>query len=299
MKTIKACISDIIPFSLHDGPGIRTTVFLKGCPLRCGWCHNPETQSRTPMCMYTQEKCIHCGRCKAACPLGLRAEDGSWCRDNSACTACGACVSVCPVGANKINGYYLTAEEVLQKTLKDRVFYEKSGGGVTISGGEALMQEEFLYEVCRLHKEARIDVVLETCGFGRWSALERVLPYVSLFLYDWKMTEPVAHRELTGVDNELIRENLGRLNEAGAKVLLRCPIIPGCNDTEEHFQGIGQLTRTHSCIQEVEILPYHSLGNSKRKRMGLAQDGFAQPEEAQKRNWKEAIQKYSRVAVKL
>ena len=296
---LKGCISDIIPFSLHDGPGIRTTVFLKGCPLRCPWCHNPETQSRTPVNMYSQEKCIQCGRCSAACPQKMRMQDGSWLKDCSPCTGCGACVEACPTGANKINGYYLTPEEVLKTTIKDRIFYKKSGGGVTISGGEALMQEEFLVETARLHAEAGIDLVLETCGFGRWAALERLLPYVSYFYFDWKMTNPEAHKELTGVDNILIRSNLEKLNQAGAKVVLRCPIIPGCNDVEEHFIGIGQLTQELDCIQEVELLPYHSLGNSKRKKMGLELDGFVTPEAEQGQKWKAFVEQYSRVPVKV
>ena len=299
MMEVKGCISDIIPFSLHDGPGIRTTVFLKGCPLRCPWCHNPETQRKAPVNMYYQEKCVHCGRCELACPKKLRASDGSWIQDNSACDGCGACVAACPVGANKINGSYMTPEEVLKVTIKDHVFYKKSGGGVTISGGEALMQEEFLCETARLHKEAGIDLVLETCGFGRWSALEKLLPHVSLFLFDWKITDSEEHKRLTGVDNTLIRENLEKLNAAGANIILRCPIIPGCNDTEEHFCGIGELTQRLECIREVEILPYHSLGNSKRKKMGLQQDGFEPPELEKSQQWKEILQQYCWVPVKL
>lgn len=299
MSDIKGIISDIIPFSLYDGPGIRTTVFLKGCPLRCQWCHNPETQSRLPMNMYSMEKCVHCGRCENICPEGLRAADGSWTSDNSKCSACGACVSICPVKANKINGYYATPREVLEITEKDRLFYEKSGGGVTISGGEALMQPEFLYELCKLHAEAKINLCLETCGFGNWSALESILPYISQFLFDWKMTDPKAHKRLTGTDNGLILQNLERLNAAGAEIILRCPIIPGCNDREEHFRGIGQLTERFHNIKQVEILPYHSLGNYKRKKMGLRQDGFVTPEEEHSDHWKAAIERYSCVPVKL
>lgn len=296
MEETRGCISDIIPFSLNDGPGIRTTVFFKGCPLHCLWCHNPETQAVQPQNLYTPEKCIHCGAC-AVCPEKLRKKDGQWECDGTGCNGCGTCTAVCSSGANKRNGKMMTPKEVLHETVQDRIFYETSGGGVTFSGGEPLMQGRFLYETVKLHAEAGIHTILETSGFGKWSVLESILPYISTFYFDWKVTDPELHKKFTGADNRLIRQNLERLNMAGTDIVLRCPIIPGCNDTPEHFRGIGKLTHEMSCIRQVDVLPYHPIGNDKRKKLGLMPDGFVCPDETGREEWRAAIAAECCVAV--
>ena len=297
MKYVNGCISEIIPFSLNDGPGIRTTVFFKGCPLHCLWCHNPETQALHPQNLYMPEKCIHCGGCKAVCPSGLRKSDGRWQSDGSSCRGCGQCGKICLPGANTVNGRIMTPQEVLHATVQDKIFYQTSGGGVTFSGGEPLMQGEFLCETAKLHAQEGLHTILETSGFGSWHVLEQVLPYISVFYFDWKVTDPELHRKLTGADNRLIRQNLERLNDAGADIVLRCPMIPGCNDTPEHFRGIGELTRTMRKIRQVDVLPYHPIGNDKRKKMGLVPDGFVRPEDEQTAQWRAAIAAECRVPV--
>ncbi len=289
METLKGCISDIIPFSLHDGPGIRTTVFFKGCPLHCLWCHNPETQAFHPQNLYMPEKCVHCGGCETVCLKKQRNADGTWKRNASVCIGCRACEKICPTGANHVNGQFMTPDEVLRATIGDRIFYQTSGGGVTFSGGEPLSQGEFLYKTAKLHSEAGIHTILETSGFGKWEVLEAVMPYISTFYFDWKVTDPKLHHKMTGVDNLLIRSNLEHLNRAGADIVLRCPIIPGCNDTETHFRGIGRLTKELKQIRQVDVLAYHAVGNDKRKRMGLEPDGF-RADDTHKMIWKAAIE---------
>ncbi len=289
MNDLKGCISDIIPFSLHDGPGIRTTVFFKGCPLHCLWCHNPETQAFHSQNLYMPEKCIHCGGCESVCPEKQRSSGGKWITNAMLCIGCGACEKICPVDANHINGHFMSPEEVLGRTIGDLIFYQTSGGGVTFSGGEPLAQGEFLCETARLHTEAGIHTILETSGFGSQKVLEAVIPYISTFYFDWKVTNPELHKKMTGADNRLIRSNLEYLNQAGADIVLRCPIIPGCNDTKEHFEGIGRLTKELKQIRQVDVLPYHSVGNDKRKRMGLESDGLVQNDTCKAR-WKAAIE---------
>lgn len=284
---MKGMISDVISFSLNDGPGLRTTVFFKGCPLRCRWCHNPETHRMAAQCLYLEAACAHCGACAQVCPRKGRGADGSWI-DASACIGCGACAQACPNEASRINGREMTAAEVLRQTARDLPFY-RNGGGVTFSGGEPLMQIDFLEELLRVHREAGIHTALETTGYAPWESLWRIIPLVDLFLLDWKHTNPQQHRAWTGVDNALIRENLLQLDRAGAEIILRCPVIPGVNDSREHFEGIGELTHACRHIRQVDLLPYHAVGNSKREQLGLGKDGFTVPEEETVRSWHEQL----------
>ena len=283
---MRGLISDIIPFSVNDGPGIRTSVFFKGCPLRCRWCHNPEAQGDRPQAMVQQSRCVHCGAC-AVCPGGARGPHGEY--DPKRCAGCGLCASVCPAGACRISGVFMTPEEVLEKVLPDKPFFRERGG-VTLSGGEPMRQPAFARAVAKLLGENGIGVALETSGFSPWEHLAAMLPYVDRFLYDWKLTDPDAHRSWTGADNLLIRENLQRLHSEGADIVLRCPLIPGVNDTPEHFAGIARLTRELPRLLRVDLLPYHALGNDKRAQLGLPRDGFSVPGEETVRRWHAALE---------
>ena len=278
-------ISDIIPFSLNDGPGIRTDVFFKGCPLRCRWCHNPETQNPGPQAMVIRTRCIRCGAC-SACPCGARGAHGEY--DSSRCKGCGFCVSVCPVNACRLSGQRMSPEDVLSRILPDKPFFRERGG-VTLTGGEPLFQSDFCRELCSLLHRNGMDIALETCGSVPWEAFAGILPFVSLFLYDWKITDPKKHRMWTGVDNLLIRENLKRLHDSEAQIVLRCPVIPGVNDTPDHVQGIARLTAELPRIKRVDLLPYHALGNDKRAQLGLAGDGFSVPDEETVSRWQEEL----------
>ena len=279
---MRGIVTDIIPFSVNDGPGIRTSVFLKGCPLHCRWCHNPEGQRSGPQVMVQPSRCVGCGAC-AVCPSGARGVHGEL--DPALCTGCGLCVSVCPAEACRITGREMTPEEVLAQVLPDKPFF-RGRGGVTISGGEPMDQPAFTLALASLLRENGISVVLETCGHAPWEYFEAAAPFVNCFLYDWKITDPELHRRWTGADNALIRENLGKLHDRGAGIVLRCPVIPGVNDTPEHFEGIARLTRELPRILRVDLLPYHALGNDKRVRLGLPRSEFPVPDRETAERWR-------------
>jgi pyruvate formate lyase activating enzyme len=263
-------VFDIQKFSIHDGPGIRTTVFLKGCPLRCRWCHNPESNLRTPQISFTPSRCIGCGFCFQRCPQHAHAMQGDQhALDRSLCRACAACTEKCYAEAIEVIGREMTVEEVLKEVLKDRPFYETSGGGMTLSGGEPLLQAEFCAALLGRAKEERLHCCLETSGFAPYASIELLRPYTDLFLYDVKETDPERHRQFTGVPNELILANLQRLHDAGAPILVRLPLIPGTNDTPANFAGIAALARQIPHVRGFEIMPYHRLGEGKLERLGL------------------------------
>ncbi len=270
--TVTGRVFDIQRFSLHDGPGIRTTVFLKGCPLRCAWCHNPEGIDPGLALAFQPERCIGCGYCFRVCPEGAhRMEDGVHVLDRERCVLCGECVKECYSGALELVGKEVTAAEVMEEVLRDMPFYETSGGGMTLSGGEPLQQIDFTAGLLTRAKREGLHCCVDTCGFVPYERLERVLPQVDLFLFDWKESDPARHEELTGVRNEKIRQNLRRLHDDGALIRLRCPIIPGVNDREEHFAGIAELAHSLPELECVELLPYHPLGEGKMDRFGLEQ----------------------------
>lgn len=297
----KGLVFDIQHFAIHDGPGIRTTVFLKGCPLRCLWCHNPEGQASTPQIFFSAEKCIGCRACEPACPHGLhRFIEGSHSYDRAGCTACGRCTSECYSGALVICGQWLAVDQVIDAVLADRDFYQNSGGGMTLSGGEPMQQFAFTRGLLRAARQAGLHTCLETAGCGSPAHYREIAPQVDLFLYDIKETDPVRHRQYTGISNRRILKNLFLLDQAGAALVLRCPLIPGLNDRQEHFAALADLANRLRRVVEVQVLPYHPLGTSKSQRLGQASPlgEIPRPAEEQVRAWVEAIQSLTAVPVR-
>ena len=263
-------IFDIKRFAVHDGPGIRTTVFLKGCPLRCEWCHNPESINRRPELVLFQERCIGCGACLTACPNGAHgtSEGGERTYDRDACELCGACVETCYAEALVMYGRQVTVEDVMVEVRKDTVFYENSGGGLTLSGGEPLFQLEFTTALLRQSKEESFHTALDTCGQVSWSAFEDALPFVDLVLYDLKHLDSEQHRRHTGVTNTRILDNLRRISDQHIPIEIRMPIIPTINDSQPVIQATGDFLASLDSIVGVRLLPYHRLGIAKYLRLG-------------------------------
>lgn len=265
-------IFDIQRFCVSDGPGIRTTVFLKGCPLRCIWCHNPESQSYKTELAFYAEKCARCGACASVCPAGCHRFGERHFVAHDKCIGCGACASVCNYSALELIGREADVETVLKEVLRDRTFYAHSGGGMTLSGGEPLAQPQFSLELLRTAKKEGLHCCVETSGFGDGAVLEEVLEEMvklaDLFLFDIKETDPERHRIFTGQGNETILQNLWRIDRAGGKTVLRCPIIPGCNDRPAHYDGVADLANRLSYVTGVDLMPYHPLGISKAESLG-------------------------------
>ena len=295
---MQGIVSDILSFSLNDGPGIRTTVFLKGCPLRCAWCHNPETAEKRPQVLYAAHLCVGCGGCASVCPVHARKKDGSWVTDGTACVGCGECARVCPAKACRLVGQTLSAEEAARRVLKDKPFFREKGG-VTFSGGEPLMQADFVRECAGLLKAAGIHTAAETSLCASPDVLRPMADVIDLWLCDWKLTDPDAHLRYTGADNRRVRENLLLLSGLGARIILRCPIIPGTNDTKAHFVGIAALAGELKTVGQVDLLPYHSIGNDKRKKLGVSPDGFRVPDEDEKGRWLKALREICPVPVNI
>jgi len=263
-------IFEIQRFSIHDGPGIRTTVFLKGCPLKCQWCHNPEGLSAKPHLSFLPDKCIGCGYCLKACHRNAhQVVGGRHVLDREVCEVCGACAKECYAGALELVGRDVAVDDVLNEVMRDKPFYSTSGGGMTLSGGEPLMQMEFTEALLKGAKAEGVHCCVETSGFAAFSCLERILPLVDLFLYDVKDTDKARHVEFTGVPNDVILRNIKKLHGGGARVRLRLPLIPGCNDRDDHFRGVADLVKTMPNLEGIQIMPYHALGRSKLARMGF------------------------------
>ena len=268
--SIVGCVFNIERFAIRDGPGIRTTVFLKGCPLRCLWCANPESMSAAPQLFYLENLCTRCYRCVEACPnkATTKAPDGAIKIDRSLCKTCGKCVEACPNKAREISGKSMTVEGVLEEVRKDALFYQNSGGGVTFSGGEPTHQPEFLWHLLKGSQESGIHTALDTSGFVKPEILKRVLEHTNLVLYDIKHMDSAKHKELTGVDNRLILENARMIATMGKPMIIRVPLIPGRNDSKENIKALAEFMLSLG-LKRVDLLPYHSLGKIKYQRLGM------------------------------
>jgi len=302
----RGLVFEIQHFAIHDGPGIRTTVFLKGCPLRCLWCHNPEGQAPGPEILFSPEKCIACRYCEHACPQNAHrfspAGEAGALRHTylrSACTSCGKCTLECYSGALELAGREASTDEALAEVLKDRPFYASSGGGLTLSGGEPMQQFAFTRALLREAQTAGLHTVIETSGASTTARYLEVLPYIDLFYFDIKETDPERHRAFTGMDNKQILANLQAIDDAGAAVVLRCPVIPGLNDRPAHFAAVARLAEHLHGAQAVHILPYHALGTHKNQRLGKPQalDPPERPSSAQVDGWVQSVQQATRVPV--
>lgn len=270
----KGLIFDIQSYAIHDGPGVRTLVFMKGCPLKCWWCHNPEGGSSDPEIMYTEFKCVSdCLNCIGICSENALVYDDKLIDvDRTKCNLCGDCTEACPTGAIRYIGKWVDSDEILKEIEKYTQLYDNSGGGVTFSGGEPLFQPQFLRESLILCKKHRIKTALETTGYSSREVLESMLPYTDLFLYDIKLSDSDNHRHYTGVPNELIKSNLKFLveNGYGSKIVLRFPIIPGITGTRENVRGWVEFLSNlkNMSIRSINLLPFHDVGE-KFKRLGL------------------------------
>ncbi len=267
----RGLISTVQKYSTKDGPGIRDTVFFKGCPLGCLWCSNPELIRPVPDLLYSREKCERCGTCLSVCPkqaLSFDEEGYVWV-DHLKCDGCGECVDACPNSALEIAGKFVTVDEVTQEVLKDRVFYQTSNGGVTFSGGEPLWQAGFVAQVARNLKKESIHTALDTAGYVGWCRFEEVLPYIDLVLYDIKAADHNLHRQLTGQENDVIVMNAQLLAQHGMPMHVRLVLIPGLNDSDEEIRGRMQIVSELSTVQQVDLLPYHRYGIGKYARLGL------------------------------
>lgn len=270
-------IYDIQGFSVQDGPGIRTTVFLKGCPLHCPWCHSPESQRFEIQLSWQSRKCIGldlCGLCLPVCPRGALGPDPAGADprliqvDWEKCDDCGLCAEACPAGALSMWGKEYTVTEVVERVLRDRPFFDKSGGGVTISGGEPFSQAEFTMALLMALKAEGVHTAVDTTGCVPWSVIEDALPYVDLFLYDLKSMDTASHKSATGVGNELILENARRIATAGGRMQVRVPVIPRYNDSDESIHKLGRFVQgLGNAVTGVQLLPYHAMGVPKWERI--------------------------------
>jgi pyruvate formate lyase activating enzyme len=268
-KEAKGIIFNIQRYSIHDGPGIRTTVFLKGCPLKCFWCQNPESQEKKPEVLWNKSVCSLCGRCIDICPTGAnRLSEKGLILDRERCLGCGKCVEACSSQGRTLVGTEMTVDEVMDEVLRDKAFYDNSEGGVTLSGGDPIMQPEFSLRLLQRCKEQGLHTAIETCGFTSWQTLEGLLNHTDLILYDIKCLDPIKHQNATGKHNRLILENAKKIAKS-KKMKVRVPLVPGFNDSVEDIQAILDFVKGKLKLgsAEIELLPYNKLGEGKYDRL--------------------------------
>ena len=264
----KRCVLSITRMTVHNGPGIRTLVLFKGCPLRCLWCSTPESQKPEPEIALYPDRCIQCEQCVYSCPQkAINLVDGMVRIDRSKCNACGKCVQDCYSEAIQILGQMMSVEELVEEAKKDSIIYRHSHGGVTLSGGEPLLDPDFVSQLIKALKEEGINVGVDTCGYVPWKNIQDTLANIDFFLWDIKHMDPEKHKELTGVSNELILDNLKAVSGSGTPLYIRVPVIPGYNDSEENIRALCDFVRGLTSVQEVDLLPLHHLGESRYKSL--------------------------------
>lgn len=299
LRSVEGIVFNLQHYCIHDGPGIRTNVFVQGCPLRCIWCANPESQNAHPQLMYLADKCTGCGSCMAVCPqkaIRRQAEHPEkMITDRTLCTACGECTQVCRPEGRSISGKVMTAGEAFDKVAADKLFYGKDGG-LTVTGGEALAHPEFTGALVQLCKAAGISTAVETCGAVAWPVMQPVLQNTDIVLYDIKQMDSALHKQYTGLGNELILENLEHIsNETDCTIIVRCPVIPPCNDSPENFHALGRfLAEKKIRVSEINLLPYHNLGEGKRTQLEPGDEGFTSrtPSEAELEVLRQILRSY-------
>ncbi|MEE0944437.1 MAG: glycyl-radical enzyme activating protein [Clostridia bacterium] len=274
--SVSAVITNIARGALHDGPGVRTVVYFKGCGLRCKWCHNPETLSAQKQILYAPSKCIHCGKCIEVCPEHHKIQGNDMLFLREGCTACGKCAKFCPSLALSLCGEEKTVSELFEEIKKDSHYYSSSGGGVTFSGGECLLHSQFVKEIAKMCKDNNIHTAVESAFFVQWKNVEEVLPFIDLFFADLKIPNPEKHRKYTGQDNKLIIDNITKLSNKHKNIILRIPVIPGVNDSDDDIAAFAEIIKTlGKGIKGIELLKYNNLAESKYKISGNEYTKFA------------------------
>lgn len=294
-KAKRGLIFDIQRFCLHDGPGIRTVIFFKGCPLRCKWCQNPEGLVPETEIGFSKDKCTECHECEKVCFPGAIHFDSSKRIDHYICDRCGKCAEVCYAGALQLIGKYYSPEELLKESITDIAFFNSSGGGITLSGGEPTYQIEFLANFLPLAKQEGLHIAVETCGYIPYEKLKSIIPLVDLILYDIKTINPVLHKKLTGQYNEIILKNFDQLLGGGVEILVRIPLIPSLTATEKNLEDIANFLKDRN-IQRVNLLPYHKMGEVKLKKI----DSILRPLRLKPlNNWDKLAQKFKFLGIKV
>lgn len=292
-KMNSAIIFNVQKFSVHDGPGIRTTVFLKGCPLKCLWCHNPESQEIEKQMLFDRDKCVLCGTCIKICPQkAITIENNKLTTDFDKCNYCRQCEVYCIKGTRQVAGKEYTIDEILKEVIKDKVFYEQSNGGVTISGGEPLLQINFVEELLKKLKDKNIHTAVDTSGAVGFENIRRTAPYTDIFLYDIKLMDDEKHKEYTGVSNKLILDNLKKLSQIHNNINLRMPIIEGVNGDESHIEKTIAFIKGLN-INKVNLLPYHDIARHKYKKLDILyeEEKMSKPSDEKMQHFKEMFER--------